>query len=48
MGKTTATAQHINNYINTRRENNYKILSIVALKTLGQQHLKSFKMQILN
>jgi len=39
-GKTTATAKHIRKYI---ADTNLKILSIISLKTLGQQYLKSFQ-----
>jgi hypothetical protein len=39
-GKTTATARHVENYL--KNNNEYKFLSIVNLKTLATQHLKSF------
>lgn len=39
-GKTTATARHVENFLKDNR--GYKFLSIVNLKTLATQHLKSF------
>ena len=39
-GKTTATARHVENFL--KDNGGYKFLSIVNLKTLATQHLKSF------